>query len=477
MRRLGATALVLALAATGCARMAVVPVPLPGVPNGSACLEAFAADDRAIAAAGTTDGGFTRVAGFPWLRVNRVLASVLEPGLGPAERDAWLAHASAHDRAARGAERRNAAFPTPSPVLEACRAPLANALARDDDAWLRLVEAARDVPDDYQRWKRVLGAYPLAARFVLAGVKRLHARETPVAGPLDGATPVTLHYAPERVAPRRAQAPRIVPRDALGFPVPDAATRRALLALHAPRLAVETRGTFDRVGSFSRDGGRIALDVEQPALYTQTTHTRFGEAVLLQLVYTAWFPARPKSGPLDLYGGRYDALTWRVTLDTDGEPLLYDVMHACGCYHMFFPTRRLARRAHRAGLEEPPWVPFTVPGNWENPLTVHLDTRTHYVRRIAPAGNRPPDAVLALAPYPNLRSIPDEQGRARSLFDRHGIVQESRRLERWVLWPMGIRSAGAMRQLGRHPTAFVGRRHFDDARLIERYFERARPAD
>jgi len=30
---------------------------------------------------------------------------------------------------------------------------------------------------------------------------------------------------------------------------------------------------------------------------------------------------------------------------------------------------------------------------------------------------------------------------------------------------------GAMRQWGRHATAFVGRRHFDDADLIERRFQ------
>jgi hypothetical protein len=28
-----------------------------------------------------------------------------------------------------------------------------------------------------------------------------------------------------------------------------------------------------------------------------------------------------------------------------------------------------------------------------------------------------------------------------------------------------------MRQWGRHATAFVGKRHFDDAHLFERYFE------
>ena len=35
---------------------------------------------------------------------------------------------------------------------------------------------------------------------------------------------------------------------------------------------------------------------------------------------------------------------------------------------------------------------------------------------------------------------------------------------------MGVREPGAMREWGRHPTAFIGRRHFDEARLIERYF-------
>jgi hypothetical protein len=33
-----------------------------------------------------------------------------------------------------------------------------------------------------------------------------------------------------------------------------------------------------------------------------------------------------------------------------------------------------------------------------------------------------------------------------------------------------------MRQWGRHATAFVGRRHFDDPDLLERYFELADPA-
>jgi len=50
-------------------------------------------------------------------------------------------------------------------------------------------------------------------------------------------------------------------------------------------------------------------------------------------------------------------------------------------------------------------------------------------------------------------------------------VPGTQRAERFFFWPMGIASAGAMRQWGRHATAFVGRRHFDDAQLLERRFE------
>ena len=58
----------------------------------------------------------------------------------------------------------------------------------------------------------------------------------------------------------------------------------------------------------------------------------------------------------------------------------------------------------------------------------------------------------------------------RSLDDPDGLIATSKRGERLLFWPMGIASAGAMRQWGGHATAFVGRRHFDDADLIEKRF-------
>ena len=75
-----------------------------------------------------------------------------------------------------------------------------------------------------------------------------------------------------------------------------------------------------------------------------------------------------------------------------------------------------------------------------------------------------------MADYDELRSLPRTGGARRSLFEPDGLVAGSERLERYLFWPMGIASPGAMRQWGHHATAFVGRRHFDDPDLLQSAF-------
>jgi hypothetical protein len=70
-----------------------------------------------------------------------------------------------------------------------------------------------------------------------------------------------------------------------------------------------------------------------------------------------------------------------------------------------------------------------------------------------------------------LTTLPRRGGGSRSVYDLDGLIPGSERAERWFFWPMGIESAGQMRQWGRHATAFVGRRHFDDPLLFDAYFE------
>jgi hypothetical protein len=100
---------------------------------------------------------------------------------------------------------------------------------------------------------------------------------------------------------------------------------------------------------------------------------------------------------------------------------------------------------------------------------VTLATGTHYVTRVK--SEKPgTGTTYRFVDEDNLRSLPMPDGRWRSVYDGDGIVPGTERSERFLFWPMGIRSAGAMRQWGRHATAFVGRRHFDDADLIDRRF-------
>jgi hypothetical protein len=171
-----------------------------------------------------------------------------------------------------------------------------------------------------------------------------------------------------------------------------------------------------------------------------------------------------------------DGVLWRVTLDRAGRPLLYDSIHACGCYHLLFPDSRLRLRPETGEWAEPPLVlqPAPVVGQRERAV-VRLSSGSHYVWRVY--ADRPGATVeLDGRDYATLYAVPAENGGTRSLFDPNGLVAGSERAERWLLWPTGVPSPGAMRERGRHAIAFVGWRHFDDADLLDRLFEPAEEA-
>jgi hypothetical protein len=228
-------------------------------------------------------------------------------------------------------------------------------------------------------------------------------------------------------------------------------------------------------------------------MYQRVAFTRYQNQILLQLVYSIWFPERLRTGGIDLLGGQLDSVVLRLTLAPDGTPWLYDSIHSCGCYHLFFPTpgaRPLPPPA--AGDTSTPeriewaFVPATLPAmKVGQRMALHLESGTHYVeglRLVTAAADQsttlPAPTPFALRPDGNLRTLPvagAPDGVTRSAFWPHGIVPGTERGERVLFWPMGIANPGAMRQWGRQPTAFVGRRHFDDARLMELRFEMKAP--
>jgi len=125
----------------------------------------------------------------------------------------------------------------------------------------------------------------------------------------------------------------------------------------------------------------------------------------------------------------------------------------------------------------PASIPAPDPGEQ---MRLVLEAGTHALRQVTAGpvdGPRDgPATPYRLVPEDRLRSLPDPGGGSRSFYGESGRVPGTHRLERLFFWPLGVPDAGAMRQGGSHATAFVGRRHFDDARLLDERFSIPAPA-
>jgi len=476
-----------ALALLGLAGCAGAP-PLPQSPadRGELCRAQLARVDAAVARADAGDAGAARIDGFPWLRVTRPLASFRDEVEDRERLHAWLGHLADAAAAARHHELTNLPEAVRAALaddwrahapgaglpgglergLAVCREHLNATIAADPEARQRL-RAAATVEDEYVTWQRVLGLYPLARQIARWRIERYQRERDAAFGSPAGAAE-RRHAVPSAGADRAATVARGVERDPLGIPQPTPVEHGRLFDAHAPVWAVATAGAADHPGALRLDlAGRPFVDPARPAEYRRLSFTRFEGEVLLQLNYMIWFPERPGEG-LDLYAGHLDGLIWRVTLATDGKPLAYDSIHACGCYYTLFPARGRRAASMPASAEpvaSPAPAPKAEPGER---VVVRLEPGTHYLSDVATTP-RPVEA-RGLAPLSSrrLRSLPHPVGGSASAFAPDGLVPSSARLERFVLWPFGVPSAGAMRQWGTHAIAFVGRRHFDDPYLLER---------
>ena len=481
-------AIIFAAVASGCATLeAPFRAHLESeAPQVRECAEWYRTLDERVAAAGTRDAQDARIAGFPYLRASRLLAA-MRPAAATNEQalQALADRMLALDLEARRYEIMN----LPPEQLPELR--LALQRTQECGRLLREIDLAKpesrdallrraEVPDDYRTLDRIAGLYWITRFPFAAGVRR-NQEETLAAFGRAPALPEgasLVRYAPEPDWPtprsRVAAILEVAATNALGIPEPTESDLRALLAAYAPSFEVEVKGDYDRFGALRwlRDADMPTVEGADLAVYGHPAWTRYEGKVLLQLVYTLWFPERPPQSEGDILAGKLDGITWRVTLAPDGEPLVYDTIHPCGCYHMFFPTPRAAARPAPGGLDEWMFSPQPLPriADGERPV-VRIASGTHAIARVSVT--RGTDSVVryALRPYGDLRSLFHLSGTRGSAFGPDGLVPGTERPERFVFWPMGIASAGAMRQWGRQATAFIGRRQFDDADLFERRFK------
>jgi len=465
----------------------------------ASCMAYFRQLDGLVVGAGVGDAGARAIDGFPYLRVNRFLSRYRNIDLtGPAF-EAWVDRLQALADEGRGLELRNlpasarqgliAALPH-LPGMERgagaagkyCGRLLRARVLSSEQGRERLRERAVVAPD-YSTGKRVAGLYALTLLPVSYGIHRWQrdtdelfreaSRSLTVQGEL-------IHFIPparERLDASTgvAEVLRRSSANPLGIPEPNKKEQALLFNTFAPIWAVDVVSVDDRIGTLHwPDSGEAPLvDTRRPLVYRHLSHAYFDGRVLLQLNYIFWFPSRPCTSGLDMLCGQLDGITWRITLSPEGKPLLYESMHNCGCFHLFFPTNGVRLKPPPPVLDESAHVPARIPdlGPGDH-LVVRIASRTHHIERVYTVAE-PGDvgAAYAWADYRSLRSLPLPQGGWRSLFRPvDGVISGTERKERWFLWPMGIASPGAMRQWGRHATAFVGERHFDDPCLMQEAF-------
>ena len=481
-----------ALAAAGCATVGTEPSALLSseVKAVRDCAEWYRDLDARVDAAGVRDAQDARLAGFPYLRASRLLASFRDVAAG--DEQVLRAHgARMQDVDLRARRVEAASLPGEAPGerdlfgerMVVQRASGCAAAMREADLSDPAARAARlsrlVVPDDSSSASRVLGVDALSSSPFGEGVRR-HQEEVRESYRRELAVPPgasLVRYAPHGAspAPRAALAAMIARASANPLGIPEFGDEQlsALFDAYAPVFEIEVAGDFDRFGALRWEAGsRVpGVNAADLAVYRQLAWTRYRGQVLPQLVYTLWFPERPPASANDILAGKLDGLTWRVTLAPDGEPILFDTMHPCGCYHMFYPTPRAAPQPAPEGAIEFMFSPQALGRVAEGERVVlRVAARTHYLERVTVSRDAGSVVRYEMRPYDELRSLPRPEGGRASVFGPDGLVAGTERPERFLFWPMGIPSAGAMRQWGRHSTAFVGRRHFDDADLVEKRF-------
>lgn len=414
-----------------------------------ACRTSFAEIDARIDKAGVRDAGYHQIEGFPYLRSDRLMASFREEVSDPDTFSTWILQLRDNESFSRDIELRNLGLPNQE------RAGLLSDL-RLCSVWLALNEM-----ENGEMRERMIKAVPVppspmtAAAAPVQNDAQIKAEFSQDLSKLAVPGPLTLWEALTPGADE--EAPPTFDRlshDELGRSGMTGQWWASLAEAYAPRWLIETSGPQDRPGApiwieTKDQGTRLGINLDQPTVYYQASYMRFGGRSLIQFTYCMFFQSvEPDATPLD-------GMVWRVTLDPNGKPLVYDSVRMDGSDHLWFPAQSLPARAKPKDSQAPALVPQVVPAQ---PWVVRLKSVDHRPRRlVAMAPGAAGTMKYALKPYEDLQTLDLPNGGTRSLFDPAGKLA-------------GARKPNAPLQLGVMPASPDGKQYFDDPYLIDTAF-------
>jgi hypothetical protein len=390
------------------------------------CEPQFADIDARIARAGVSDASYYRVAGFPYLRTDRLMSSFNGELDDDEALEAWLLQLRDNDQFSRDIELRNLGMDTRERTtllldLRLCA------------VWLSFLESG-----DPQRRRAMIRAARVPESGAMDPARGQATEPAQAATVQRWRTPVDANEV-ARLLDRYEK----LPQDPLGRKGMTSDGWQALAAHFAPAWLIERGGTGDEPGALHWRGKQLVVDQATPTLYYLASFARAGKQLLVQFHYFVWFAA---------VDGRIDGLIWRVTLDAQGRPLIYDSLLADGGNHQFHLAQPLepvsAEAKHAAGPA------ITGIG----PVQVRLHAGSHVVAEVAPeqgASDTDESRAYALKPYEDLLTLPRDDGSSLSAFDADGVLRQP---------------GSTIRQWGRHATLPSLKLAFDDPHLIESRF-------
>ena len=476
----------------GCA--SVLSQRIPGaLERPKDCQEFFDRLNEKVREAGVKDASAFSVPGFPYLRTSRFLSALKERLRGEQEREMWVRWMQALDLRSRKKEISNlpdgvvltlTSKGTGLPDREglfgrvaSCSSTLLNHDQSRSDFYSKLKPFV-EVPDEYSTLLRIAGIYPLLALPVAVVTensrKKIWRRfdtdlkDLPVDGSLRAFVPLKGAFLEEKEVEEILEASR---KNSLRVPLPDAIQEKKLVEAFAPVLIQDEVALYDRIGQVAWKDHRIEVNPEKPAVYYYLSHSFLKGEPVLQINYSIWYSERAGDNPPSIEKGRLDGLTARISLDGQGKIFMVDVENNCGCYHLFAPDQervdRILSRPLMFDAMVPQWLPRVSPGEQ---LGIRVNSGWHQVQRLMSVREVPDPVPYELIPYETLESLPQKDGWRESLFDAKGVAKDSERVERFILFSMGIPSIGSMRQRGHHAIELIGRVHFDDPHLFDQNF-------
>ena len=453
-----------------CAQQEPKPSPFTGFyKNYSGCRAEYEQMDARVEAAGVRDAEFYRVPGHPYLRTDRLLAT-----FGPQVRSVddvseWVRRMREYDQEARDYEYANLGMDEIELSLQRdrflnCGKILANIELTEPGALDALVEIVYP-KDAYSGVARVLALHALRVGRISAREaaqrERIAQSQLDVASGTEASQEWTVKPVEDLVLMYDAASK--MQYNNLGFPNLFGSQWRALAETLAPRLRIDAADDRDAPSTPTWTAAGLDTDPAQPIMNYQIGYTRFGGELLVQITYTAWFPALARSRATPI-----DGLVWRVTLDRQLEPLVYESLHPSGGDHRWYPVRTLALKNDAQARESFVSEQLVPARN----LVLRLEAGTHRLRQVSAsdAAATRSQREFALQPYEQLYTLPLPGGGTRSLFGPDGLMVGGDGEDEVAGWSSGIRRPGVVRQAGHHAITYVARRHFDDPDLMDATF-------